>query len=272
MLTGRGGAGNLRTPSREPAVAPFQYDNKEDALIHAAEAHPAVVRSFPLPAPVLFSDSGQHSSGRGGAGNILHAHGAADNHVSTEHEARPDIPPRVESGSRSRSRVGRMVGRGGAGNFKLDTEGHTSDATMAQDDIEARRAIAEASRGREREAPHSTGRGGAANITSLPSPAPEPFLAHGAHAGESTGRGGAGNILRGARSGSRDPTSPGAEVSTGIPILERDADAVGARAVDARGEARSSSRGPTSSRERSVERFLNKITHPFAPHQRTIVE
>jgi hypothetical protein len=183
---------------------------------------------------------------------------------------------RNESGSRSRSRVGRMVGRGGAGNFQPELDGQHADAIMAEDDLEARRARAEAVRGREREAPHSTGRGGAGNLTIIPEPTPEAILTHGAHVGESTGRGGRGNILHHGRSASREPMSPGSDVSTGIPTLDRNGgEMIGSRSVDARGGARSSSRGPASSRERSVEGFLNRIAHPFAPRggkERTIVE
>jgi hypothetical protein len=169
-----------------------------------------------------------------------------------------------------------MTGRGGAGNFNQEVDQETADASMEADDIEARRIRAEAARGREREVAHSTGRGGAANITSLPSPGPEPILTHTSHAGESTGRGGAGNILRNARSPSSGPRSPSMEVSTGIRSIAYDEDTVGSRAVDARGGGRSSSRGPGRSSERtSAEAVWGRITHPFGSRsgkETTIVE
>lgn len=79
---------------------------------------------------------------------------------------------------------------------------------------------------------HSTGRGGRANLTSLPSPLPEPSSPH-AHDYEATGRGGAGNILR-SRSASRGPDHS---------------------------RSRSASRGPSSSKDRgnSLARMLNKV-------------
>jgi hypothetical protein len=157
-----------------------------------------------------------------------------------------------------------MVGRGGAGNFSKDVDGQVADASMDEEDIEARRAHAEAARGRERDAPHSTGRGGAANFTTSESPAPEAVLMHQDHVGESSGRGGAGNIFRGGRRPSAGPRSPSAEFSTGIPTLDRDGQAIGSRAVDSRGGARSSSRETgRGSREHSVEKLWGRITHPF---------
>ena len=78
---------------------------------------------------------------------------------------------------------------------------------------------------------HSTGRGGRANLTSLPSPPLEATPAH-AHEYEATGRGGAGNIR--SRSASRGPG--------------------GSR-------SRSASRGPSQSKDRgsSLARMLNKV-------------
>ncbi|KAG6862123.1 hypothetical protein C0995_005935 [Termitomyces sp. Mi166 len=111
---------------------------------------------------------GPFSSGRGGAGNIIH------------------------TPSRSRSRGPAFVhstGRGGAGNVLPGTAG---DAYIDElkDDAERK------AHGHDAEL-HSTGRGGLANITATPDPPVEYSIHNHAH-GEytSSGRGGAGNIAK----------------------------------------------------------------------------
>ncbi|KAF6746552.1 hypothetical protein DFP72DRAFT_922642 [Ephemerocybe angulata] len=157
--TGRGGAGNLRSPSREPS----RVDTREKEVIDSYVAQQGEV-------PV--------STGRGGLGNISTA------------RSRSRDPLNSREPSRSRSRL--TTGRGGAGNVREEGVGGVYEGNRA-DEVERR--------GKElglhtHEGPHSTGRGGIANITEQEEPALERPSFSGAPGYGSTGRGGAGNIVR----------------------------------------------------------------------------
>jgi len=157
--SGRGGAGNVRSPSRDLRAEAAAVARDREVLQAAKEREEHIVRS----------------SGRGGAGNIV----GGDQ-------------PRANSGSRSRSREPRFSsGRGGAGNIRDDSR---EPRDLGRLDEEERKAALHHDNGM-----HSTGRGGLANVTSLPEPhenhstkpasEPHPNDAH------SSGRGGAGNII-----------------------------------------------------------------------------
>lgn len=152
--SGRGGAGNIRSPSRDPGER--SPDAKEIETLRVAIEHEAE-----LP----------HSTGRGGAGNI------------------------VTSRSRSRSRAEgvRSSGRGGAGNMAV---GAIDENAVDEEERKAHHHV---------EGIHSTGRGGAANITASPSPHVE-HAAHHLEAVTSSGRGGAGNIREASRTRDADAT------------------------------------------------------------------
>ncbi|KAH8990850.1 hypothetical protein EDB92DRAFT_2088373 [Lactarius akahatsu] len=180
--TGRGGAGNIRSPSRD-ASRPESI-NSGSSPARSEPRGRGYDRDL-ISAIDTANDTGVHSSGRGGLGNIT----------------RPD------SKSRSRSRdLVHSSGRGGIGNLYIG------------DPVE--KGILEVEE-RERAAHqhplgvHSTGRGGLANLTPGELPHVEaPVNPHGAnhphathkHELESTGRGGAGNISD--RSRSREPKEP----------------------------------------------------------------
>jgi hypothetical protein len=119
---------------------------------------------------------------------------------------------------------------------------YTNEAAIEEEEAERRaeledeRERAEAARGRA--GLHSTGRGGAANLTSLPSPNNEqPVVRHGA--AESTGRGGAGNIL--------------------TPFTRGRAKEVAAE------DGRTADGSRSRERESSVEGLWNRIKHPLSP-------
>lgn len=160
--SGRGGAGNIRSPSRDPEVRKreAQESAAEAAVVHEHAAH----------------DTGVHSTGRGGWGNISRSRSPAPNH---EHV------PLVSSG------------RGGAGNVHpvgALPDGHE----IAEEDAQV---LAE-HKAHEEGVVHSTGRGGDGNIlpgTPVVPPSEHLSQQHAtseleAHA-HSTGRGGAGNIV-----------------------------------------------------------------------------
>ncbi|KAG6877446.1 hypothetical protein C0993_007205 [Termitomyces sp. T159_Od127] len=157
LYTGRGGAGNIRSPSRDPnaptVVEPQAAVLEERELIRAHNAATA---------------EGPFSSGRGGAGNIVHS----------PPRPQPHGPALVHS-----------TGRGGAGNILPGTAG---DAYIGElKDIVERKA-----HGHDGEL-HSTGRGGLANITAAADPPVEhPVHAHARGEYTSSGRGGAGNIAK----------------------------------------------------------------------------
>ncbi|KAG6878665.1 hypothetical protein C0992_007733 [Termitomyces sp. T32_za158] len=158
LYTGRGGAGNIRSPSRDPnaptVVEPQAGVLEERELIRAHIASTA---------------EGPFSSGRGGAGNIVH----------TPPRPQPHGPALVHS-----------TGRGGAGNILLGTGG---DASIG----EPKDSVERKAHGTEGEL-HSSGRGGLANITAAAEPPVEQTAHHPQARGGymSSGRGGAGNIAK----------------------------------------------------------------------------
>lgn len=152
--TGRGGVGNLRSPSRDPANAP---------VVDAAEQE--VIREY-----VAAHENTVYSSGRGGIGNI--------------NRSRSREPASNIDRSRSRDPHVHSSGRGGAGNI------HPGDGSVAETIDEDERRNSSTSH----DGPHSTGRGGVANITSTHEPSVE-HNTHPTHDFLSTGRGGAGNII-----------------------------------------------------------------------------
>jgi len=139
--TGRGGAGNIRSPSRDPVDSQKQSSREREREREIIRNHDEQALDQP------------HSSGRGGFGNI--------------------------SGSRSRSRDAaskvssgpvHSTGRGGAGNIVAgDIKG--IDASDYAD-----RKLHTHS-----EEPHSTGRGGLANVTAAQNPGVEHHVNVGAN-------------------------------------------------------------------------------------------
>jgi len=226
--TGRGGAGNLRSPSREPIRGPGPEDYSDtrgrdpipstdpyvitstgrggagnirspsrDGRGEEGSRDESVVRSEQrgrgyereLIASIDDAhDTGLHSHGRGGAGNMSPS------------------PPSSKSRSRSREPI-HASGRGGFGNLHA---GGPSEKVIEELD--------ESERAAHLHAPgvHSTGRGGAANLTAGKVPyldgagdphgANHPHKSH-EHDAESYGRGGRGNISRdhSREPGIRDP-------------------------------------------------------------------
>lgn len=185
ISTGRGGTGNIRSPSRD-----------------ATRGETATVDSSPSPSRAevrgrgydrdriseidTAHDNGVYSTGRGGAGNITR------------------LDP---SKSRSRSRDVHTTGRGGQGNTY--TGDSIENSILEQEESE---------RAAHQHPPgvHSTGRGGVANLTPGEVPYIEvPVNPHGVdhphathkHEYEYSGRGGAGNIIAD-RSRSREPKEP----------------------------------------------------------------
>jgi len=169
--TGRGGAGNVRSPSREPRdlVAEATQADYEHKVIDNADAKPHSV-----------------SYGRGGAGNIQTPPRSRSRDVNSE-----------QTRSVSRDRGLQSTGRGGAGNITPAA----GEITKLEEEEDLERLHY------HHEGVHSTGRGGLANLTDkqVPLETSPPALPHSpAHQQEyfSSGRGGAGNIR--SRSGSRD--------------------------------------------------------------------
>ncbi|KAI0777531.1 hypothetical protein BD413DRAFT_181579 [Trametes elegans] len=204
--TGRGGMGNIRSKSRARSSSKVSEQYPQTAsLVSDQAANVAEYEKYVLQQSEEAAKAGVRSSGRGGLGNI-----------------------KSSSKSRSRSRVPQVLstGRGGAGN--LQPGANIDPEYLSQLEEEERLRYAHEG------GIHSTGRGGRANLTSLPSPPPEPGSPH-PQEFETTGRGGAGNIVR-SRSASRGP----------------DLD---------QSRSRSASRGPSSSRDRgsSLARMLNKV-------------
>ncbi|KAH9849645.1 hypothetical protein C2E23DRAFT_888126 [Lenzites betulinus] len=201
--TGRGGMGNIRSRSRARSAAKVPENLVQTAsLVSDEAANMAAYEKYVIQQSVDAAKARARSSGRGGLGNI-----------------------KSDSKSRSRSRAPQVLstGRGGAGNLQPGTD---ADAELlAQLEEEERHRYAHEA------GVHSTGRGGRANLTSLPSPPLEPASPH-AHDYEATGRGGIGNIH--SRSASRGPEQS---------------------------RSRSASRGPSGSKDRgsSLARMLNKV-------------
>jgi hypothetical protein len=181
ISTGRGGAGNIRSPSRDAIRG--ETVSVESSPSRAEQRGRGYDRDM-ISAIDVAHDTGVHSTGRGGIGNIT----------------RPD------SKSRSRSRdLLHSTGRGGAGNLY---GGEPIERGILE--------VEESERASHQHPPgvHSTGRGGLANLTpgALPpyievpvNGANHPHATH-KHELESTGRGGAGNIAD--RSRSREPRDP----------------------------------------------------------------
>ncbi|KAH9995894.1 hypothetical protein BJV74DRAFT_828860 [Russula compacta] len=216
--TGRGGAGNFRSPSRgREGTGPEDYSDTRgrepipagdpNAIISTGRGGRGNIRSpsrdaprgdngsvegSPLPSELrgrgydreLISaidsanDTGVHSFGRGGAGNKTGS-------------------PRPNSTSRSRSREpAHTTGRGGTGNMVI---GGPTEKDIEELDESERASHLHAA------GVHSVGRGGFANLTHGEVPHLEaPVNPHGAdhphgthtHEYESSGRGGSGNISR----------------------------------------------------------------------------
>lgn len=161
--SGRGGVGNIHSPSRTHEGSAAGYDAERIRTIDEA------------------NETGVHSTGRGGVGNIVRS------------------DSRSQSRSRSRGPARHSIGRGGAGNIKA---GEPSEMTIHE--------VEDAERQAHYHEPgmHSTGRGGLGNIAPDGGPRVEAVGAAG-HPTEnqeytSSGRGGAGNIRQ--RSGSREPS------------------------------------------------------------------
>jgi len=151
---GRGGVGNIRSPSRDVRGPLTTPDLMEDERV--VRAHVAASQDAP------------HSSGRGGAGNIVARSKSRDPQVAA-------TPPLTHL---------RSTGRGGAGN--IVSGGDNVPAALNAEEEERKNH-------HHRDPIHSTGRGGVANVTNLSEP-PVEHHPHGHGLAESSGRGGAGNI------------------------------------------------------------------------------
>ncbi|KAG2031158.1 hypothetical protein BDR03DRAFT_973200 [Suillus americanus] len=151
---GRGGAGNMRSPSQE-----VRKDHPQ--TLSTLDEHAAVQAEYEQQVKKQHAESNlMHSSGRGGLGNIS------------------------SSRSRSRGPLVHSTGRGGAGNIQY---GAATSVDNIDEEERMKHAHAHA------QAIHSTGRGGAANLTNVHSPDIERVVHHHSEF-ESSGRGGAGNI------------------------------------------------------------------------------
>ncbi|KAG1831458.1 hypothetical protein DFJ58DRAFT_736616 [Suillus subalutaceus] len=151
---GRGGAGNMRSPSQD-----LVRDHSQTVTI--LNEHAAVQAEYEQQVKKHHAESNSIlSSGRGGLGNIS------------------------SSRSRSRGPLVHSTGRGGVGNIQ---HGAVPSIDSMDEEERKKHALAHA------QAIHSTGRGGAANLTNVHSPDIERVVHHHAEF-ESTGRGGAGNI------------------------------------------------------------------------------
>ncbi|KAH9971545.1 hypothetical protein BGW80DRAFT_1460496 [Lactifluus volemus] len=179
ISTGRGGAGNIRSPSRDPSRPRSIADGASPSPRRSSSEVRGRPRSgYDQDRISIISaehDTGVHSSGRGGAGNMV--------------RSSPSV-------SRSRSREpAHTTGRGGYGNAYL---GEPLEKGILEVDEYERAAHAHPP------GVHSTGRGGVGNLT-LEQPSTEgavhphgadhPHASH-SHDYTSTGRGGTGNISR----------------------------------------------------------------------------
>ncbi|KAH9478090.1 hypothetical protein JR316_0010328 [Psilocybe cubensis] len=139
--TGRGGAGNLRSPSRTPR------DIREAAQAEAAEQE--VIREY-----VASQEFAVKSSGRGGIGNINRSrsrgpHSALDIDLDaapshSHSHSHSHSPTRPLSGAAPTTGPGKFsTGRGGAGNI-LNEHAHAHAHVSAEvaDEEERRRALA----------------------------------------------------------------------------------------------------------------------------------
>jgi len=172
--TGRGGAGNIRSPSRDAVRG--EDKSFEGSPTRSEQRGRGYDRDL-ISTIDNANDTGVHSFGRGGKGNMSPS------------------PPNSQSRSRSREPI-HAAGRGGFGNIHA---GGPSEKVIEEQD--------ESERAAHLHPPglHSTGRGGAANLSSGKVPYPEgagnphganhPHKSH-EHETESFGRGGRGNISR----------------------------------------------------------------------------
>lgn len=162
--TGRGGAGNVRSPSREPGAIREELIQEREA-IEAAKA-PA--------------DGATFSTGRGGLGNIV-----ANKSPSRERTGGRSVSRDPPAGKRYTS-----SGRGGRGNI------HTPPVQSQQELEKLDEDERVAAGGADHHELHSTGRGGAGNLTSAEDadahPTAEVPTEEGIH---SHGKGGYGNII-----------------------------------------------------------------------------
>lgn len=191
--TGRGGFGNIRQAS----VSRDRTAGGPDDFSVTRGREPLPQQTAPI-----------YSTGRGGAGNlrspsrdparasaldplekeVIDKHNAniAEAAISTGRGGLGNIA-RSRSRDQSRSRV-RTSGRGGVGNIHEGGDGYDANAA---DELERRKE------GHIHTGPHSTGRGGFANITEAEEPNVErPSISSATNKISSTGRGGAGNIGR----------------------------------------------------------------------------
>jgi len=178
--SGRGGAGNIRSPSRTRDVA---HEAKEDALQARLVAEERGRQA-----------EGNFSTGRGGAGNISRSKSRSRSAVRDVRESTPDTTRRTEM---------RSGGRGGWGNIREERDSidevKREEQRKYDEEIRAKYAADGANK------PHAYGKGGAGNFASGPLPeaefaklSVEEKEAHRKIHGEQTfvasGRGGAGNM------------------------------------------------------------------------------
>ncbi|KAG6860691.1 hypothetical protein C0995_008604 [Termitomyces sp. Mi166 len=134
--TGRGGAGNIRSPSRGPGSDLVEGDTGlSDAEV--IRAYVAASADVPVSQTIDRSFIEQHSSGRGGAGNIFNSRsrsGSRGPTILTSPTSSTATPPRGRAPNSSPGTVTpphthlsptRLTGRGGAGNFGFaNTDGN----------------------------------------------------------------------------------------------------------------------------------------------------
>jgi len=174
--SGRGGAGNVRSPSQEPGTI-------QEELLHERELianDPNKTKAF--------------STGRGGAGNIRTPNTSVSRERSSVRAASRDPP----AGKRFTS-----SGRGGRGNIQVDP-GH-SQHELEKLDEDDRLAAGGATAAVKL---HSTGRGGAGNLTTqedITDSHPTAEALTGVH---THGKGGYGNIKDAARYSTEEENRP----------------------------------------------------------------
>jgi len=174
ISTGRGGRGNIRSPSRDAVRG--DEASRERSLARSEQRGRGYDREL-ITTIDNSHDTGVHSHGRGGIGNISGS------------------PPGSQSRSRSREPA-HAAGRGGVGNIH---SGGPSEKVIEELDESERAAHLHP------QEVHSSGRGGVANLShgqvphlegaSNPHGANHPRSSH-EHDAESHGRGGKGNISR----------------------------------------------------------------------------
>lgn len=187
IRSGRGGAGNLRSPSRGPDPI---YEATEDALQARLVAEERGRQS-----------NANFSTGRGGAGNITRSTSRSRSAVRE--------PVKPSGGTPQHHAI--SGGRGGWGNIRedRDTDHDSIDEQKAaaadryEAEVRAKRHAEEANR------PHTSGKGGAGNFAKGAPPgvdmsqltieereAYNKVHANDSHDWKSTGRGGGGNLHR----------------------------------------------------------------------------